>query len=256
MKQSVLTLDLPSRFLGRSASCLVLLPRGEREPEKSLILLHGAEEGPEMMLENGAVAALAEELGLAVLFPDIDNSFGLDWGETQDYRSFLLEELLPHARNRFPVFAGRERCAIGGISMGGFAALSLALSHPEDWRRVFSISGALDPKKTVQFCRIIQASAPPGFAEIVRKPEAQLFSLMESLAESVLPRPALFLAWSEEDWFARVNEDFAAKAAGAGFSVQTEQRPGFHDWDYWRESPPAAVRWAAESDPRSDAGVG
>jgi len=239
-------IDFPSRFLSGPAGCIIIHPSTDRAPQRGLILLHGAQESPETILENSAIPALSGELGLAVLLPDLDNSFCLDWGDGQDYRSFLLLELLPGVRRRFPVFAGRERCAIGGISMGGLAAVSLALSHPDAFSRVFSLSGALDPKKAGQICRILQAPAPCGLSGLSSRPEIQLCSLMERCDSHL--RPEMYLAWGADDWFARANTVFAGQAAALGFSVRTEIRPGLHDWDYWRESLPGAVRWAAGSE--------
>lgn len=243
MGQISLRLELPSRFLERRPEAVLLLPERAGEAKKALILLHGATEGPEAILDNCPVERLTEELGLAVLLPALDNSFGLDWGEGLDYRSWLLLELLPKVRELCPAFGVRERCALGGISMGGFAALSIALSHPGDFGGVFSVSGALNPKRSSQFCRIGQITVPPGFSAFPSRPEAQLPAILEAVPQS--DRMPLFLAWGEEDWFSRDNESFAEKAAAMGYPIRTEHGPGLHDWSYWRQTLPRALRWAS-----------
>lgn len=239
-------LEISSRFLGRSAGGLLLLPDTESDALRALVLLHGAREGPETILENSQLATLSEALSLPVLLPELGFSFGLDWGAGQNYRSFLMLELLGEARTRCPAFGARTRCVVGGISMGGFAAISLALSYPDAFGKAFSISGALDPRRAVQLCRISGISAPVPLSSLASRPEAQLVSLMEDARPKSLPQPSLYLAWGDADWFASANAAFAGRASEAGYPVQREIRPGFHDWNYWRESLPPALRWAAE----------
>lgn len=228
-----------SRFVADGGGSRLLLPDAS---SRALVLMHGAQENPEILLENSGLASYAQELSLAVLLPSLGNSFGLDWGAGQDVRSFLMEELLPWARAQCPAFSERDRCAIGGISMGGFAALSTALGYPSDFGAVFSISGALNPKRSAQFCRISGADVPAGVASLASRPEAQLLPLLENAN----PRPALYLAWGDGDWFAKDNAAFAEQASALGCNMRVELSPGFHDWSYWRVSLPPALRWAAQ----------
>jgi enterochelin esterase-like enzyme len=48
-----------------------------------------------------------------------------------DYAAFVLHDLLPAVEQQFRVSAARSERAIGGISLGGYWALSLAFTHPE-----------------------------------------------------------------------------------------------------------------------------
>ena len=245
MGSTVEKIMLPSRFIVEGIRGLLILPEKGRDSGKSLILFHGAQESPETILENSNILPLSEELGLAVLLPCLDNSYCLDLGPGQNYRSAMLEELFPHVRERFPVFAVRERCAVGGISMGGYAALSLAFTCPEAFGRAFALSGAVDLKRSMQISRICQIPPTPGLREAMARPEAPLLPAAQRLADSGLPIPELYLAWGETDWFSKANADFSEKAASLGFSVNTQVKPGLHDWDYWKISLPDALRWAA-----------
>jgi enterochelin esterase-like enzyme len=53
------------------------------------------------------------------------------------YTRFILEELLPHLRLRFPLSNAPESCGIAGFSLGGLSALDIAWAHPE----VFGVAG-------------------------------------------------------------------------------------------------------------------
>ena len=241
----VLKTELTSRFIDGSVRSLIILPGTGSDSGRSLILFHGAQESPEMILENSTISALSQELRLAVLLPDLGNSYALDLGPGRDYRSALLQELFPYVRERFPVFRGLNHSAVGGISMGGYAALSLALSHPDAFGRVFGLSGAVDLKRSAQLSRICQIPPTPGLREATARPDAPLLPAAEQLAHSGSPMPEVYLAWGDTDWFADANAGFSEAIASLGFSVKEQITPGLHDWDYWKEALPDAVRWSA-----------
>ena len=54
-----------------------------------------------------------------------------------DYTRFVLQELLPHLRLRFPLSERPEEAAIAGFSLGGLSAFDIAWAHPE----VFGVAG-------------------------------------------------------------------------------------------------------------------
>jgi enterochelin esterase-like enzyme len=58
-----------------------------------------------------------------------------------DYAAFVLHDLLPSVEQQFRVSAARSGRAIGGISLGGYWALSLAFTHPKD----FATAGGHSP---------------------------------------------------------------------------------------------------------------
>lgn len=219
---------------------LLCLP-AEKKPARVLTLLHGAGEGPEIFWEHLDAAGLCSR-GCALLLPELGESFCLDWGEGEKRRTALLEKLLPQLRRDYGLPAARERNLVGGISMGGFAAVSLALCKPERFCAAFSLSGALGLAKAARLMRVCSLSAPGDLREAAGRPEARL---TERLADCER-RPALFLAWGEGDWFAEENRAFAAEARALGYAVEARESPGLHDWAFWDQALPPALHWAAE----------
>ena len=232
---------MESRFLREGARALLLLPSGNSPPRRLLTLLHGAEEVPETLMKNYDLSAAAERSELAILLPAMGNSFYLDWGPGRNARSALLCELLPAAQERSGVSAAPEANVLGGISMGGFGSMSLALSEPERFAAAFSLSGALDLKKAGQLFRICQLPPPGDLRAAAARPEAQWDMLLAQGAA----KPALYLAWGDQDWFRDANRSFARQAEKQGFSVQAAERPGLHDWAFWKTSLLPALVWAA-----------
>lgn len=55
---------------------------------------------------------------------------------------FVLNELIPHIKDRFPVSDERTHWAIGGFSLGGLMAIDLAWHHSDVFSRVGVFSGS------------------------------------------------------------------------------------------------------------------
>ena len=59
------------------------------------------------------------------------------------YESFFLRELIPYVESTYSVLSTRRGRYIGGYSMGGYAALRIALTHPTLFSRVGAHSPTL-----------------------------------------------------------------------------------------------------------------
>ena len=219
----------------------VLLVPTTREPRRLLTLLHGAEESPEIIRRNFELSPWVERGHIAVLMPALGNSFCLDWGGGLDVRSALLDDLLPAIQERYGLSPKREDHVVGGISMGGFAALSLALGSRERFCAAFSLSGALDLRKSAQFFRICGLSAPGDLLGAAQRPETQLEARLQDLDN----KPSLYLGWSDRDWFRGENRAFSRKAAELGYEVRASESTGLHNWDFWKQSLGPALDWAS-----------
>lgn len=84
--------------------------------------------------------------GLVVLCPYLPD-LNLDRREPQDeYGRFLVEVLLPRARESFPILPGREHTGIDGISLGGEVALHVGAGFPEALGAVSGMQPAIQSK--------------------------------------------------------------------------------------------------------------
>lgn len=160
---SVQTLAVASRLLGRTMNVQVYLPPGHAAGARLpvLYLLHGFGGNGASFFDAGlAINRTADRLiaagtiaPLVIAAPDYDNGFGVNTTPAQGtlsaggtigpYEDYLMGEVLPAVEATLGFAAARADRRIGGVSMGGFAALHLALRHPDMFARVGAHSAAL-----------------------------------------------------------------------------------------------------------------
>ena len=94
---------------------------------------------------------------LRIVCPNLDNSRGINSAEHYRelrgkhgvvhkgrYEDYLLDELLPFVDSTFPTIRDRSARYIGGISSGGYTALSTGLRHPELFSKLGGHMPAVD----------------------------------------------------------------------------------------------------------------
>jgi S-formylglutathione hydrolase FrmB len=132
----------------------VLLPAGyahrHRRRYPVLYLLHGALDGFTSWTVKGAAQELTAPYPLIVVMPDSGTSGGYtNWwnggrGGPPEWETYHIDELIPWIDAHYRTRSSRSGRAVGGVSMGGFGAISYAARHPDLFRAAVSFSGALD----------------------------------------------------------------------------------------------------------------
>ena len=144
------TFSSPS--LGRDVSYAVQLPPSyataatRRYPV--VYALHGLFESPGFWERRG-LAPMLESLWqkgdvpeMVVAAVDGDNSFFVD-GPAGRWEQMMSRDFIAHVESTYRVIPGRAGRAGLGISMGGYAALRMALAHPDLFRAVATHSAML-----------------------------------------------------------------------------------------------------------------
>ena len=144
---ALLTWNFHSQTLGISASANVVLPQSAVEKGKKLpvlYLLHGLSDDHTIWQRRTSIERYVEPLGLAVVMPAVNRSFYANMAHGPRYWDFISEELPRLARSFFPLSDKRSDTFVAGLSMGGYGAFKLALSHPDRFAAAASLSGTLD----------------------------------------------------------------------------------------------------------------
>lgn len=134
--------DYPSRAEGRTLQYGVYLPPpgtwDGTTPLPLVVLLHGASDdatAADRESVTGALdaAILAKEVPPFVMVtPQGDRGFWMNWHDgSHHYKDWVLDEVVPAMRERFPIIEGREGLHLMGVSMGGGGGMQMWLSEPD-----------------------------------------------------------------------------------------------------------------------------
>ncbi len=232
-------ITVSSRALGEDRGVSVIEPTGGGAGRPLLVFLHGRGEPAPSYLENEELLAALGRLGRrapVMAFPDGGESSY--WHNRDDGRwaDYVTDEVIPAVAAE--AGADPERVAIGGISMGGFGAYSLALANPGRFCAVGGHSPALwlDGGDT----------APGAFDDAE---DFERHDVLEQVAESPVPFGGIPV-WNdigEEDPFLISSVELAESLEAAGTEATTQVWPGGHDYEYWDRHWAAYLRFYAEA---------
>jgi putative tributyrin esterase len=233
-----------SAALNREMQYRVILP-ASIEPSRKLpvvYLLHGAGGGFRDWSNYSDVSRFAEA-GLILVMPEGDYSYFMNAAERpQDrYEDYIVQDLAQDAGAKFPTAPGRRNHAIIGVSMGGFGAIKIALSHPDLFAFAGALSPAIDvPRRRFSIRRIQQSQALSSifgaWGSATRRADDPFL-----IARSVNPAeaPYLFLACGDAESLLSPNREFAAVLEHQHLRHEFHVAAGGHDWNQWNAQLPA-----------------
>jgi putative tributyrin esterase len=197
-------------------------------------------------------------------------SYCVRWPHYDDY---MAHDLVLHVDSAYRTIGDRAHRAIAGLSMGGYGAVALALQYPDVWSAAASHSGVLSPiyvgphpfagtpTYATDFEQIASqwAGKPNGArwssrqaafghdlpAWRSRDPAYRVRGLLEECPAPTSPIPALYMDVGSGDPIADDTRAFDAELTRLGVPHQYAERPGTHDWSYWRAHVGQSLAWIA-----------
>ncbi|HSY02327.1 MAG TPA: alpha/beta hydrolase family protein [Acidobacteriaceae bacterium] len=251
---TMVDVNLHSAALERDVVYRVILPKAIAQDTKLPVvyLLHGGGGGYRDWSNDSDVAQYAAG-GLILVMPEGASSYWVNSAtKPKDrYEDFLVQELIPDVQRRFPAIADRSGRAVVGVSMGGYGAVKLALTHPDLFVFAGAISAALDvPSRPFSIHRIGQWErfrsifGPIGSAS-ERAGDPYLLEKTADPAQT----PYLYLGAGEQEALLGANRKFASDLAKRGFRYEFHTAPGGHDWNQWNAQIPGLFRSLAQHVP-------
>jgi S-formylglutathione hydrolase FrmB len=262
--------DFFSHTLQLCTSMCVILPQPAPQPNGSvrpapgtryptLYLLHGLSDDHTIWQRRTSIERyvegleLAEGCSLAVVMPAVGRSFYTDMAKGHRYWTFISEELPEITRSFFPLSGAREDNFVAGLSMGGYGAFKLALSHPDRYAAAASLSGALDiaaaAEVSVDGLRsedeawLAELSLIFGDLKRIAGSENDLFYLAQRAVASGEPLPRLYQWCGIEDFLYPANVRFRQHAQQLGLDLTYEEASGDHQWEYWDRQIRRVLAW-------------
>jgi len=187
--------EFASEILGNERSVFVYLPPGYARSERRFPVLYmqdgqnlfdpaEAAFGVEWEADDTADRLIADGEMEPILIVGIGNTperreeysppFGETPGRSDEYARFLLEELKPFIDAEYRTDPSRDATGIGGSSLGGLAALSLCVQHPESFSHCAAFSPSVwygGPPFLAEFERALPDMAHINFRVLVGKRE-------------------------------------------------------------------------------------
>lgn len=248
---ALLSCDFFSDALQMSTSMTVVLPQATESQIGMtgtaarpggcpvLYLLHGMSDDHTTWPRRTSVERYVASLGIAVVMPAVHRSFYADEAHGHRYWTFLSQELPVVVSSFFRVSERREDTFVAGLSMGGYGALKWALREPGRFAAAASMSGALDVEEVARDPERRELSE--RIFDGVPGPEDDLFTLLRELPADRLP--SMHISCGSEDPLCDSSRRFAEAARAAGARVETDFRPGEHEWGFWDEEIQKVLAW-------------
>ena len=253
---ALLTVDLFSESLEVGTSLTAVLPQATQQqigvdaverPEHGwpvLYLLHGLSDDHSAWVRYTSIERYATAAGLAVVMPAAGRSFYADEAHGHAYWSWISEELPQRVGEFFRVSARPQDTYVAGLSMGGYGALKLGLTHPDRFAAVASLSGAVDVRSLVT--REERGEIVDRVFDGTFTPSDDLYQLLAAADPAAVP-PLYLGCGTEEDRLLEANTRLAEQAVAAGIDVTTDFRPGTHEWGLWDATIRDVIAWLPDA---------
>jgi putative tributyrin esterase len=249
-----------SEILLKQTTMQVILPSVGRPPYATFYLLHGLGDDSTMWMRRTRIEMYVRALPLIVVMPDGYRGFYTDNAEGPAYARHLGVEIPDFVERNLPARPARGARAIGGLSMGGYGALRVALGYPERFCSANSHSGALMRfnldlgPRAARKDRVFRKHPPAFFAELRRifgrRPMGtrhDLLALIRRARRRHRRLPAILVDCGTEDSLLECNRDLHRDLQAARVPHQYREFPGDHDWDYWDQHVRDALQFHARN---------
>jgi S-formylglutathione hydrolase FrmB len=221
-----------SQVLQRQTTTWLLLPEVGQPPFATFYLLHGLSDDHTRWMRQTRIEAYIEQLPLIVVMPDGGRGFytnhtngGPKWA------THITEELPAVIERYFPARQSRDARCIGGLSMGGYGALRLALAHPERYVSANSHSGALlGPSLARGTVSPVEYHQILGDAFEGSDNDPRVLALRAKTG-GVMPK--LRIDCGTEDHLLDDNRRVHRALVEMGVEHEYVEYPGMHEWAYW-----------------------
>jgi putative tributyrin esterase len=224
-----------SQALGKHVGAYVYVPDDFAPPFATLYLLHGLSDDYTGWMRRSSIERHAGGYGLMIVMPDGYRGFYTDNAAGPAYATYIAKEVVETIERIFPAKRSRESRGVGGLSMGGYGALRLALGHPQIFSVATSHSGAVlhgsrnHPRaggalQDDEFHRIF-GDAPVGTDHDV------LHLAAEAKKAGTLPH--MRIDCGVDDDLIHDNRTLHAKLETLRVPHEYAEFPGGHDWEYW-----------------------
>lgn len=234
-----------SACLDKYVQATIILPDRGKPPFATFYLLHGLSDDHTLWERRTRIEMHASQYPMIVVMPDGYRGWYTKSNTGVDYGRYIAEEVPNFVERHFQAKPSRNARAIGGLSMGGYGALRLALSYPDRFASVNSHSGAvLFGSRKWKKGEWGDLTHHMGLNPIGTHHDLQKLAV-DAKAAGKLPK--MMIDCGTEDFLYQDNVKFHAYLQELGIKHDYAEHPGAHEWGYWDQHVQEALAFHAKN---------
>lgn len=236
------SIAVPSRAMNRTFSCVVIKPNTYKKAKARqypvVYLLHGYGGGfSNWIIRVPELKDLADREQLLIVCPEGASSSWY-WDSPIDstlrFETYVSQEVPDRIDQQYRTIANRNGRAITGLSMGGHGGIFLGFRHADRFGACGSMSGAVD----LSFSRNKYDITKRIGDTLSQAANWYTFSAIAALDTPPQQALAVIVDCGLQDYFIQANRNLHEKMMKQGLPHDYIERPGKHDWNYWRNAVP------------------
>ncbi len=234
------TVSIYSNAMHKDFKCVVIKPDSYKKKKNSypvVYLLHGYGGWySNWIIRVPDLKKYADEYKLMIVCPDGGYSswyFDSPIDSTMKYETYIGTEVPAYIDANYRTIKDRKARAITGLSMGGHGALFLAFRHAETFGACGSMSGGVDLNYSRNKFDIIKRIGDTA-SHADNWKNYMVINLIENY-----PKDSLAITVDcgiNDELYTEANRNFHKKMLQLKIPHDYSERPGKHNWDYWRNS--------------------
>lgn len=232
------TVSIFSQSMGRARNCVVITPGTTKKTAKqfpTVYLLHGFSGSYSNWVRRvPQLTNFADEYGVVIVCPDGEFSswyFDSPVDSTMRYETYIAKEVPQYIEANYPVIKDRRARAITGLSMGGHGGLFLGFRHADFFGACGSMSGALAIEYITRGYHVERR-----LGDTANKERYRDYSILKQMERYPKDSIAIIIDCGTEDYVMGMNRAAHQKMLELKIPHEYTERPGRHDWPYWRNA--------------------
>ncbi len=243
------TESFQSKALNGEMNYNIYLPNGYENELPLFLLLHGYTGDHTDWAQQGNIKATMDRLIAAdksvpmiIVMPDAQNS----WYVNSDpeisygaYESAIINDLIKHIEENYPVIKANKSRYIAGLSMGGYGALHLAFKYPHLFKAASPLSAAFMPTLPDNFKYLEKTFGDPVDKEKYERENP--FVLATDNADDQMP---VYITCGDDDLgLFHYSIDMYDTLRLKGYPVELRITDGAHTWEVWEREIENVIRF-------------
>ncbi|MEP7236713.1 MAG: alpha/beta hydrolase family protein [Ferruginibacter sp.] len=233
------TVSVYSNSMHKYINTVVIKPDSYKKKSKSfpvVYLLHGySGDYSNWIIKVPELKDYADTYQVLIVCPDGGFSswyFDSPVDTAFRYETHVAIELVNFIDNNYRTIADKNHRAITGLSMGGHGALFLALRHAGVFGAAGSMSGGVDLNESKNRFQIMKRIGDT-ILQANNWHDMSVINLIENYSNTGVK---IIFDCGNKDIFIEGNRRLHQKMLQLNMPHDYTERPGQHNWDYWRNS--------------------